>query len=78
MDSLVMLFVHLIVLCLVFALLYWVVTLICGVLPPPIQAPLRVALLILLALIALSFLLGEAGVWGTWGYGYSSHHGILR
>ena len=67
------LLIHLIVLVIVFGLLYWLITLVCSVLPPPMQNVVRVVCLVLLAFIAISYLLGEAGVWGDWGYGYSLH-----
>ena len=65
------LFVHILVLCLVLGLLYWLVTLVVGVLPPPMQQIARVVLTILLVLIAISVLLGESGLW-VWG-GYHRH-----
>ena len=72
--DLVALFVHLLILCLVLGLLYWIVTLVVSVLPPPIAQPARVILLILLALIALGVLLGEVGIYDTsWGW-YGHHH----
>lgn len=73
MEGLVALFVHLLVLILVFGLLYWVVSLIISMLPPPIAGIARVILLVLMALIAISFLLGEVGLWGDWGWGYHHH-----
>jgi hypothetical protein len=73
--DLVALFVHLLILCLVGGLLYWLVTLIVGVLPPPIATVARTILLVLLLLIAIGFLLGEVGVYDTsWGwYGHHRH-----
>lgn len=73
MEALIMLFVHLLVLVLVFGLLYWIATLVIALLPPPIAGIARVILMVLLALIAISFLLGEVGLWGDWGYGYRHH-----
>jgi hypothetical protein len=75
MDSLVGLFVQLIIFFIIFGLFYWIATLVPGLLPAPIQPQARTILLILLALIALCFLLGIAGLWGTWGWGYTSHRG---
>lgn len=56
------LFVRLLVFCLVFGLLYYLVTLVAGVLPPPVAAPARVVLLVLLCLIAICVLLDTTGV----------------
>jgi hypothetical protein len=67
------LFLHLLILCLVFGLLYWIVTLVAGVLPPPIANVARTVLLILLALVALSVLLGEVGIYDT-SWGLYRHH----
>ena len=67
---------------LVFVVLYWVINLVCSLPGPGPASPpgpassrqtLRIVLLLILALFALSFLLGEAGMWGTWGYGYHFH-----
>ena len=66
------LFVHLLVLCLILGLAYWLVTLVVGVLPPPVAPVARVILLVLLVLIAISVLLGESGIWG-WGGNYHRH-----
>jgi hypothetical protein len=71
------LLIHLVVLVLVFALAYWLIVTVCSVLPPPMQNVVRVVLLVLLCLIAISYLLGEAGLWGDWGYGYHEHRGRL-
>jgi hypothetical protein len=76
MNDLVGLFVHILILCLVFGLLYWLVGLVASVLPPPIAGPVRVILLVLLVLIAISFLLGEVGLWGDWGYGHHHRGGL--
>jgi hypothetical protein len=63
------LLVHLLVLCLVGAILYWVIMLVVGILPPPIAPIARVILLVLLALIAIGVLLGDVGVVDTnWGW----------
>ena len=62
------LFVHLIVMCLVLGLLFWLVTLVVGILPPPMQVPARAILTVLLILIAISVLLGESGLWSWSGY----------
>ncbi len=62
-----MLFVHLLVLVLVFILLYWVVKLLASIAPTPIAKQVEVVLTILLALMAIAFLLGDFGYWGTWG-----------
>jgi hypothetical protein len=59
------LFVHLLVLCLVFGLAYWLVTLVVGILPAPVAKAAQVILLVLLCLIAISILLGEAGFYDT-------------
>ena len=69
------LLIHLVVLVLVFALLYWLIVLVCGVLPNPPANAVRVVLLVLLCLVAISYLTGEAGLWGTWGLGYHEHRG---
>jgi hypothetical protein len=74
MEPLIILFVHVLIWALVFALLYWIVTLICSVLPAPMANTARVILLVLLALIALTFLLGEFGLWGEWGFGYHAKY----
>jgi hypothetical protein len=73
MGALIAFLIHLLVLCLVFGLLYWVAMMIVGLLPPPVAQPARVVLCILLALIALSFLLGEVGFgWDpAWSYRHS-------
>jgi hypothetical protein len=71
--NLVYLFVHLVVACLVFGLLYWLATLVVGLLPPPIANVARVVLLVVLVLMAILFLLGEMGSWGEWGWGYRRH-----
>jgi hypothetical protein len=73
MDSIVVLFVHILAFCLCFGLLYWIVTLISGTIPPPAQATARAVMLVLLALLALSFLLGEFGIFGPVSWGYSRH-----
>jgi hypothetical protein len=59
---------HLIVLCLVFALLYWMIVLVTGLLPAPVATAAKAVLLVLLAFLALGVLLGEVGVWdASWG-----------
>jgi hypothetical protein len=68
------LLIHLVVLVLVFCLLYWLITLVVTIVPPPMQNPVRVVLLVSLVLIAISYLLGEAGLWGDWGAGYHGPH----
>jgi uncharacterized membrane protein YwzB len=73
MPELMTLFVHIIILVIVFALCYWALNLVCSILPAPIAPQVRVLLLVLLALVAISFLLGEFGMWGTWGWGYRRH-----
>jgi len=73
METLVVLFIHLLLFAAVFGLLYWIVVLVCGALPPPVQNAARAIGLILLALMAILFLLGEFGAWGTWGWGYHRH-----
>jgi hypothetical protein len=72
MDSIVGLFVHIIIAVLVFSLFYWMVQLITSVpgIPEPMRATLRVVFLILLCLMAILFLLGDLGMIGTWGWGY--------
>ena len=62
------LFIHLLIFCLLLGLGYWLVTLVVGVLPPPVAPIARVLLLVLLVLIAISALLGETGYLGGWGY----------
>lgn len=73
MESLLMLLVHLLVMALVFGLLYWVITLVVAVIPPLFQNDVRAILFVILAIIAIGFLLGEFGLYGTWGFG-SGHH----
>jgi hypothetical protein len=70
MGTLIGLLIHLLILCLVFGLFYWIIMMIVGLLPTNIRQPAQVILLILLALIALSVLLGEVGIgWdATWSY----------
>jgi hypothetical protein len=75
MEPILMLFVHVLVLVLVFALLYWIVTLVTGLLPPPIAGTVRVILLVLLALLAIAVLCGDLGVWGDWGTFRVRRHG---
>ena len=67
------LLLHLIVLCLVGGLLYWVITLVAGVLPPPIANVARVVMLVVLALVAISLLFGEVGFYDT-SWGLYRHH----
>jgi hypothetical protein len=68
------LLLHLLVLFCVFGLLYWIVTLVAGVLPPPIANVARVVMLVVLALVAISLLFGEVGFYDTsWGL-YRHHH----
>jgi hypothetical protein len=74
--DLISLFVHLLILALVFGLLYWLVTLVVGILPPPVAGIARVILLVLLVLIAILFLLGEVGILGDYDWSYR-HHGRL-
>ena len=66
MEPILLLFVHIVILVLVFSLLYWIVTLL--PIPAPMGPIVRNILLILLALGAILFLLGEIGLWGNWGY----------
>jgi hypothetical protein len=40
------------------------------ILVEPVKSLVRVLLLGLLVLFAISFLLGDLGMWGTWGWGY--------
>lgn len=68
MDSIVYLFIELVVAILVFGLLYWLITLVVAATPAPMKTPVNLALTILLVLLAILFLLGIIGVWGTWGY----------
>jgi hypothetical protein len=67
MEPLIGLLIHILVFCLVFGLLYWVVVLVVGILPAPVQNPVRVILFIILALLAISFILSEAGFIGDYG-----------
>ena len=67
------LFIHILVLCLVMGLAYWLVTLVVGVLPPPVAPIARVILLVLLVFIAISVLLGETGMWNWGSLGYHRH-----
>jgi hypothetical protein len=64
------LLIHLLIACLFFGVLYWIITLVVSILPSPIAPVARVVLLVVLALIALSFLLGEVGLvdvpWGRY------------
>jgi hypothetical protein len=73
MESLIVFVIHLIVLALVLGLLWWLVNVVCGVLPPPIARVFRVGATVVFVLIAISWLLGDVGAWGTWGYGYRHH-----
>jgi hypothetical protein len=73
MDSIVGLFVQIVIALLVFSLLYWMFNLAAGLAPAPLQPKVRIVLLILLGLIVLMFLLGIGGIWGEWGYGYHHH-----
>jgi hypothetical protein len=76
MPALVYLLVHLFVAVLIFLLLYWGIVSLCAIIPSPgppalpIQAIVRVFLILLLIVLAISFLTGEAGWWGDWGWAY--------
>ncbi len=58
------LLVTLVVLCLVFGLLYWIITLVGNILPPPIRNIATTLMLVLLALIAIWCLLDLTGLLG--------------
>ena len=64
------LLVHVLILALVAGLVYWIVTLVAGLLPPPIGNVVRVVALVLLAIAVIGWLLGEAGLgvrhWHRW------------
>jgi hypothetical protein len=64
------LLVHLLILVLVFGILAWLVQLIAGVLPANLAQPVRVILFCILGLVAISVLLGDAGLyaapWRSW------------
>lgn len=62
--NLLSLFVTLLVLCLVFAVAYWVVTLVAGAMPEPTRNTARMILLALLGLIAIVCLLDLIGLIG--------------
>ena len=62
--SLISLFIMLVVLFVVFALAYWMVTLVGAVLPPPVKQPAVVVMTILLCLIAICCLLDLVGLFG--------------
>ena len=64
MNLLLSFFVTVLVLCLVFSLAYWIVTLIGSIIPVPVRQPATTILLILLALMALCCLLDLTGVFG--------------
>ncbi len=57
--------VTLVVLCIVFSLMYWIITLVGNVLPPPMKRPITTLLFVLLALIAIGCLLDLVGVFGS-------------
>ena len=73
MEASITFLMHLVALVIIFGLLYWLITLVCSIIPAPVQAPIRVILLVILVLIAISVLTGELGVWGDWGMGYRHH-----
>lgn len=54
----------LIVLCVVFSLLYWMITLLTNILPPPLRKFVPTLLFILLGLIAVICLLDLVGLFG--------------
>lgn len=64
MPVLLSIFLTLIVLCVVFSLLYWLITLVGNLLPPPIKQPVSTLLLILLVLMAICCLLDLVGIFG--------------
>lgn len=71
MEVLVYLFVQLLIGILVFSLLYWCVTLVVDLVPPPIRPKARAVLLILLCLIAICCLLGSIGLWNApWAFSH--------
>jgi hypothetical protein len=72
MESIVVLFLHIIIAAIVFSLLLWFVNLVTSlpILVEPVKSLVRVLLIGLLVLFAISFLLGDLGMWGTWGWGY--------
>jgi len=72
MDQVVELFISILVALLIFAILFWLARLTAALFPPPMQAKVQTFLYILLGLFAILFLLGDIGVWGTWGWG--GHH----
>jgi hypothetical protein len=56
------LLIHLLVLCLVGAILFWLIQLVTGLLPGPVAQPARVILFCILGLIAIGVLLGDVGI----------------
>jgi len=74
MEGLVILLVQVLVFAIVFAILFWIVGLIASLLPQPMQNIVRVLCLVILGLFALSFLLGELGLWGDWGWSHPRWH----
>jgi hypothetical protein len=83
MDNLIALFVELVIGSLIFGLCIWGiregVDLIHDRPPPALQLrPLvRFFLIALLIILSISFLLGVAGYWGTWGWGHHWRAGRL-
>ncbi len=73
MESLVYLVVHLLIVCVVFALLWWAANAILSLLPPPIAQVARVILIVFAVLFLISFLLGEGGYYEN-SWGVMRHH----
>jgi hypothetical protein len=87
MDNVIALLVELFVGALIFWLCLWGIKEICGAIvgatsPPTAQAVrlaaiVRVFLVLLLIAVTISFLLGVAGYWGSWGWGHHWRGGHL-
>jgi hypothetical protein len=73
-EPFIVLLLQILVFAIVFAVLYWIVGLIASLLPAPIGNVVRVLCLVILGLLALSFLLGEFGIWGDWGWSHPRWH----
>ena len=71
MATLIYFFIELLVLVCVFSLFFYIIQLIVEVVPVPLKARVRAALLILLCLIAVCCLLGSVGLWDApWAFSH--------
>jgi len=72
MESILVLFLHIIIAAIIFSLLVWFINIVTAlpILVEPVKSLVRVLMLFLLVCFAISFLLGDIGWWGTWGWGY--------